>query len=564
MDSFAIPSYRSAILLAAIAILFIPGVKANGTPNIELPSHIVAPENKLTVFADYAAPDPNGVPLYVVNRTDKAITFPSQDGDIYLMLEYRLPDGSWQRAQVHQDSFCGNSYSSLTIFPGQYLVLPGYSPGSGEKARVRYACYGGIELVSNESDGFILPEDVEGARRDSFGRSVAPSLERTLDPRERMSSGSSPELTVAALRLIQTAGTNPYFQEAAKNLAKDLESKSTASAEEKRAAKAINEILANPWADKRDLEALFARCREAICSPGTNPKEFGRPEDFPCLVWGVLTDLAGIQQFRQPERWKPLIDAAIAHPTSENIRGVANIARDTRIGDELIPTTFFATHIFDPDRFVQAICAEVLIRRREKDQLIEIGWKLPPQSLPIILNSLACSKSALGDLNDVTPAEIRLPGTEVEQKFWFYCLEKEPLESYSALYSLAQSGGRIPTDGNPFGDFLRDPLHNYLIGEAERSKKAASDFRMDSDSYKLRELVEFLASWNQPDDTPLLKDLLDYKGYDSCEETTSGGKRTEIHRFVVRQAAKEALIKRGEPVSADVVLEKRILLPKAE
>lgn len=78
-------------------------------PNVDLPKQVPAPKGELTLFADYAAADKDGVPLYLINRTDRIASFPAQDGDIYLKLEHRLSDGTWERAQSHAYSNCGNS-----------------------------------------------------------------------------------------------------------------------------------------------------------------------------------------------------------------------------------------------------------------------------------------------------------------------------------------------------------------------------------------------------------------------------------------------------------------------
>jgi hypothetical protein len=67
-------------------------------PNHALPSSVEAPEGKLTLVADYAAPRTEGILLYLVNRTGRPVSIPHQDGDIYLKLETQSPDGRWQRA----------------------------------------------------------------------------------------------------------------------------------------------------------------------------------------------------------------------------------------------------------------------------------------------------------------------------------------------------------------------------------------------------------------------------------------------------------------------------------
>lgn len=112
-------------------------------PNAELPKHVPAQAGKLTLFADFAAAGKNKmpddergpwpderrpdsrVPLYLVNRTEQAVSLPFQDGDAKLRLEYRKAKGEWVRAQPQYASWCGNSYYSRELKPGQYLVMTG-------------------------------------------------------------------------------------------------------------------------------------------------------------------------------------------------------------------------------------------------------------------------------------------------------------------------------------------------------------------------------------------------------------------------------------------------------
>lgn len=90
-------------------------------PDVSLPKNVVAPEGKLTLFADFDATDGRGVPLYLVNRTFQKVSLSAQDSDIYVKLEYRRKDGVWERAQVHVGSDCGNSYVNVDLPPRQYF-----------------------------------------------------------------------------------------------------------------------------------------------------------------------------------------------------------------------------------------------------------------------------------------------------------------------------------------------------------------------------------------------------------------------------------------------------------
>jgi hypothetical protein len=567
MRAFPAPLPKLKKFLATALFLIFAWAKAQaGIPNVELPAQIVAPEGKLTVFANYAARNYEGVPVYVVNRTDKPITFASQDGDIYLMLEYRVAKNYWQRAEPHANSFCGNSYYSLTLPPGQHLVYQENFPTEGERATVRYATFRGEKLVSNETEGFIVPSVVEIARKDSLARRVSDSLEQLLDPRQQyMGNSSSPESKVAGLRLLQAAGMNPYYQEAAAGFAKGWETKSTATPEEKEAAKAIREILAGPWPAQRDFNALFRRCEKVLHSPKGAKIEFGQPEKFPRLAWNVLRDLKGQEGFEAAEKWKPVIATALADPTVENIDGVIALAGwPNRIADELLPNSFFEQQLSAHPGFGEGICAATLSRRGQWSKLVEIGWKLPPKSQLIVLRALAYVDS--GEIPELGRDHIREPDQEDEQKFWKHCLETQPMEAAFVLRSLIPTWtGSISPQDNPFGSEVRRPLHDFLASESEQSKKKGKEFKLEGESYKMRLLVDFLASWEQEKDTPLLRDLLTFNGYEeSGLQTSADGHRTQTYRFGVRQAAKAALLKRGQPVPTDLVLEKTYSLPKEE
>ena len=61
--------------------------KSEGTID-QLPKHVEVEDKKITLFADYARPIQNQTPVYIVNRTGKALYLHAEDGDVYLKLEY--------------------------------------------------------------------------------------------------------------------------------------------------------------------------------------------------------------------------------------------------------------------------------------------------------------------------------------------------------------------------------------------------------------------------------------------------------------------------------------------
>ena len=147
-------------------------------PNVKLPPAIPADDGKLTIYADFGKAKDGKVPLYLVNRTAEPKVFSSQDLDIFLKLERRMSDGRWERVQVHQDSWCGNSHYPVELPPGNHFAFSGYLPTAGSKAQVRFRSYGSSPLVSNEGEGFFLEEDRLAAGLDQMAlRELPDSLQ---------------------------------------------------------------------------------------------------------------------------------------------------------------------------------------------------------------------------------------------------------------------------------------------------------------------------------------------------------------------------------------------------
>jgi len=173
------------LLLATAAVLsfnaFVAGAdelidladteKTVGQPLAQLPAHIEAPAGKLTLFADF---DHAGktVPVYLVNRTGRPVQLSSQDGSVYLKLEYRGEDTKWRRAQPHAYSWCGNSYFFRPKLADQtYTLLKGQRYEKGERATVRYRLYQSnaeLAIHSNVGVGLIDPEMVKKASSDAM------------------------------------------------------------------------------------------------------------------------------------------------------------------------------------------------------------------------------------------------------------------------------------------------------------------------------------------------------------------------------------------------------------
>lgn len=173
----------------------IPRSAGESEPIEKMPAHVHAPPGQLTLFADYKHPQKDGVVLYLVNRTDQNLAFrPQGDGDPCIRLESRREDGSFERAQLHIPSDCGNSYFYWPIVRrGEFSRMLGYRPAKGELRLVRYRMYLNdayvvddsqssnllwlrektltkipIDVVSNLGHGLVNTQEIKTAQYDSL------------------------------------------------------------------------------------------------------------------------------------------------------------------------------------------------------------------------------------------------------------------------------------------------------------------------------------------------------------------------------------------------------------
>ena len=364
------------------------------------------------------------------------------------------------------------------------------------------------------------------------------------------------EQRVAAMRLVQSYEDSSYCRIIAERTVKKIEANPSSSDEEKKAAKALREILAQPWAEKRDADALRQRCLDAL--KGEHSDEYGMPVNEPAVVWTVLSNLA-----RDPaidvQKWKPVLDLAIERGfTSKDVPGGAasiEIIAIPRIADELLPTSFFASEShfmkWDPQKAdirawsrLLEVSAQTLARRGEFELLVELGWKFPWVGRYDILQALAYPK--LGS----KPGP-RLPGSENEEKYWAFCLKQQPYTAFQTLWSHQLN------EHNPFNETVRQPLRERLLLEAEESQTRTKDFNHSSAGYTTILAMKFLATFKNEEDTPVFEKLLEYRGYQDHQRTRDGKDYIE-RRYEVRDAAKQILLQRGVPVPQDLVLKKEI------
>lgn len=163
------PFIRTAVTICILlSILASPMALSRETSILFLPRHIDAPDGQVSLFADYGSIQSDGrVPVYLVNKSADDLVLKSQDGDIYLKLQYQDSDGNWMRAQPHGYSWCGNSYTTRTVRSGSYLLVSGYQPINGVPHTVRFGLHSQeIEVVSNSGDGVVAELDIKRASSD--------------------------------------------------------------------------------------------------------------------------------------------------------------------------------------------------------------------------------------------------------------------------------------------------------------------------------------------------------------------------------------------------------------
>ena len=151
-----------------LSIVATPVAMGGETSILLLPGHVEAPDGQVSLFADYGSPQGNGrVPVYLVNKSTRDLVLNTQDGDIYLKLQYQDADRNWVRAQPHGYSWCGNSYITRTLRRGHYLLVSGYQPINGVSRTVRYNLYSqDISVTSNTGIGVVADLDIERASSD--------------------------------------------------------------------------------------------------------------------------------------------------------------------------------------------------------------------------------------------------------------------------------------------------------------------------------------------------------------------------------------------------------------
>jgi hypothetical protein len=513
-----------------------------GTPlhNTTLPASINAPDGKLTLHADFAQAGGGKVPLYLINRTAEKVILSSQDGNIYLKLERKMPDGRWERVQIHQRSWCGNSYYPVALAPGHYFTFPGYMPTKGAKAQVRYRGYSSNSLLSNEGEGFFLEEDRIAASIDQLAlRDLPPSLRPYFEHNPEMPREPFPGFTAErfhrALHLLSTYRESAYARRRTKAfLTSEIEKyKGTPQL-----ASAIQEILTKQWPDEPSPESLFKAALAEL------------PE-HPIPAWSVINDYIqdDIAEHRLPSSARKQVaeelHRALLRNDAAESQECAKLISSSRFAGEYLDDAFLAKWIRSPHEALVRECANALAQRMKYDLLAKIGLELPAGSQIIILRALASSGARENER-----AAVRDPHNEEERKFWIKCATEQSIKTVRALYYIGLQG-----EYNRFNLSLHQPLREFLMREANTPSK-------EIDGWEIGQVVSFVGTWKRKEDVVIFRSLLTHPAYQRSETIKSGQPeiRWENRRYRVRSEARQILMDMGEKVPDDLVLEEEFII----
>ena len=139
-------------------------------PIEKLPKHIPAPEDQVTLFADYADRWLGGVMLYAINRTNEEVKIPCEPDSIGpVRLEAQWTDGAWCRAQTKPSRHGQPTGRTLFIEPQHFILMLGWLPAHGEEREGRYRLrVEGQDVVSNVGKVLVDPAAIGLVRYNTF------------------------------------------------------------------------------------------------------------------------------------------------------------------------------------------------------------------------------------------------------------------------------------------------------------------------------------------------------------------------------------------------------------
>jgi len=423
--------------------------------NVELPAHVVAADGKLTLFADYANPDSQGCVMYLVNRTGKLLSIPTQDGQILLKLVAETSPGVWQRAQSHRFSWCGNSYHSVTLGPGQHFKTFGYHPTTGTRGKIRYRVFSMEDVVSNVGEGFWEPADVLVSGVDPMAASELPEVRPiTLITGKRIDQVKGHEWetmedAVAWLDLVIGWRSTMYLRNQARMVRETI--KPMAVTDPEKAANALPRLdaiiaLKNPVTTPAAV--LRKACAAAISSSGkAKSKGFGDPSGRPWVAWEALAWLAAVEKREKTLRstdWKDSFSLAEKRIPTANARekqAIAAIFLIDPLVQENVETSALVAHVNPDCSELSQACIARLASRQAYEILANLGLEAEVPLKLAILKGL--SPTAVSGAPEMQRLELRKPYKPEEISFWSDCVKSAPWRSVTAMYEGTGYNDRI-------------------------------------------------------------------------------------------------------------------------
>lgn len=126
MKTFGVLKMKTACLAILMAFasvsLLSAQIEVEMKPISELPDNVKTADSELGMYVDWT-PDENGqVKVFVVNRSDEAVTLRHAYGSVYAKIEAQNDEGDWERAESQAIETCGTGLGQFALKPGHWIT----------------------------------------------------------------------------------------------------------------------------------------------------------------------------------------------------------------------------------------------------------------------------------------------------------------------------------------------------------------------------------------------------------------------------------------------------------